>query len=187
MTTQKRTWARNRSRILTILKLEPLTFKELLERVELSRGVLNNHIKSMQTEGKVKKVYEKGRLLITPVWSNIDEGELVRHKFEEIIHSLPFGKEVTDGKRDLGVFLDFEGENAYKIKQILEETFDDEALKDALLGLAWAIERVLAFVPETVKPKRLVFAMSSSLREGQEKVSYLSFMRTLGSALRKAL
>lgn len=69
---QKRAWQENRNRIIQLLNNEPLTFKQVIEKSGLSRAVVNDHLKTLEKEGAIKKTYGSGKLLNILQPSNID-------------------------------------------------------------------------------------------------------------------
>jgi len=55
---QKQAWRRNRSRIIKLLNKEPLSFTQLIQKSRLSRAIVNNHLKVLEKDGLIKKVYD---------------------------------------------------------------------------------------------------------------------------------
>lgn len=60
---QKLVWLENRNKIIQLLIQQPLTFKEIIEKSGLSRAVVNQHLKSLEKEGIITKIYKEGKIL----------------------------------------------------------------------------------------------------------------------------
>ncbi len=72
MNYQKYEASKNQRLIIKELNKEPLTFTELIARTGLSRAVVNNHIKEMESKGIIEKKYENKKILNVLVPSKID-------------------------------------------------------------------------------------------------------------------
>jgi len=69
---QKRTWKDNQNRIIQLLSEKSLTFKEVITESGLSRAVANEHLKSLEARGLIKKEYVSGKLLNVLQVSKLD-------------------------------------------------------------------------------------------------------------------
>jgi len=63
MAYQKQVWLENRNKITWLLAHQPLTFQEIIEKTGLSRGVANQHLKTLEKEGIITKIYKDGKIL----------------------------------------------------------------------------------------------------------------------------
>ena len=61
--TQKQEYRDNEKKLRLILEKESLSFSELIKASGLSRAVVNNHLREMESKGIVKKEYKNGKLL----------------------------------------------------------------------------------------------------------------------------
>lgn len=60
---QANIWNDNDKQIINALREENLTFTVLIQKSGLSRAVVNQHLKKLVEEGKVKKTFENGKIL----------------------------------------------------------------------------------------------------------------------------
>lgn len=60
---QKQVWLENRNKIIRLLNQQPLTFQEIIEKTGLSRAVVNQHLKQLEEEGIITKVYREKKIL----------------------------------------------------------------------------------------------------------------------------
>ena len=96
---QKQARTRNRDKIIQLLTEKPRTFSELLKESSLSRAVVADHLKTLEKEGLVKKVYdsEKRRVLNVLQVGKLDLVEWFFHQVE----NLDMPKETLDKGRKL--------------------------------------------------------------------------------------
>jgi len=69
---QMQTWKENKNKIIQILSEKSLSFKEIIMATGLSRAVVNNHLKSLEADGLIKKEYVSGKLLNVLQASKLD-------------------------------------------------------------------------------------------------------------------
>lgn len=60
---QTRVHEENRKKIIQLLSVQPLTFKELIEESGLSRATINKHLKDLNKDGLLKKEYRDRKIL----------------------------------------------------------------------------------------------------------------------------
>lgn len=63
MSLKKLEASQSQKAIIDALLEGPLTFKELLEKSGISRAVLNKHLKTLEKQGVIEKIYKDGKIL----------------------------------------------------------------------------------------------------------------------------
>jgi hypothetical protein len=81
---QKIVWKQNQNKIIQLLNEQPLTFKQTIEKSSLSRSVVNEHLKALETKSVIKKEYKNGKLLNVLQLSKIDLVEWFLAQLESI-------------------------------------------------------------------------------------------------------
>ena len=79
---QEATKKEHTNTIVKLLNKQPLTFTELIKKSGLSRGTINQHLKDLQRDGKIKKEYRDGKILNLLVHSKLDLVEWFLNQLE---------------------------------------------------------------------------------------------------------
>jgi len=81
---QKIVWKQNQNKVMQLLNEQPLTFKQIIEKSSLSRSVVNDHLKALETKSVIKKDYKNGKILNVLQLSKIDLVEWFLSQLENI-------------------------------------------------------------------------------------------------------
>jgi DNA-binding transcriptional ArsR family regulator len=110
----------NQAKILLLIETEDLTFKEIIERSELSRAVVNQHLKNFVKNGYIKKEYRNGKIVnilqkevvnpqkfffeqLLTFYNSITKNKLIKPLFDEALKILWRKKVMSEKNRNLNL------------------------------------------------------------------------------------
>jgi len=147
----------NRTRILTILQQQPLTFKELQKQSELSQPILAKHLKKLKNEGLIEKTIMNDKIVYKIVSNEEIEKQIKSDLMDIILYILPF--------KPLNDFIASLVSNAIEYRRRFPKIWKEKLYEDKIFK-PWEYQQVKARIEEAKqKEESLVYCFTKEKLE----------------------